>query len=396
VDPGCYFATRADAGSDAGLDVGSGGGAGSNGCGFASFSYPFFDGTEGFVLDTDNPAPGGNIAVIGGGAGASLSWDDTFGSPGHASLKVDATFTGYDQFLSISLNLASPIDATGKTVHAILESEPAPPDPPDGGHPEPFIALAQVEVESSDHVRSRGAPTEFALQGDLEDVKLPLFAGIPDCADPSRIIRLSVRLSSGAAQGDPTDGGIPFPASAHTTFHILSIRDGTGRPVPDQVDYTFDQNADCLVLDDGSLPTPGGFLPSLDGAGGVVLVDAPFTDYDQTIGVHVDLEPFVNLTGKTIYANVRLPFFNGTPPVGYFQVLATSGFGLAHAYGPTLATNSGQPMLNLASPSYADPGFDPSQISQIALTIGSGPAPDPGAVYPGFALGVYIYAVFAE
>jgi hypothetical protein len=375
------------------------GGAGSSGCGFAAFSYPFFEGTEGFVLDTDNPAPGGNLAVIGGGAGVSLSWDSVVGSPGHGSLKVDATFTDYNQFLSISLNLASPIDATRKTVHAVLESSPGAPDPPDGGHRPIFRAIAQVELESSDHAKSRGAQTAFSLEGDMADVTLPLIPGIPTCADPSRIVRFSVRLSSGPARGDPSDGGVAFPSPAHTTFHILSIRDGTGRPVPDQVDYTFDQDGDCFVVDNWSLPTPGGGVPGLHGGRGILDVSAPFTDYDQTFGVHVDLDPFENLTDKTIFANVSTvpSLIMFSPPVVYFQVQATSGFGLAHAYGPTFGTNSGQPMLNLASPSYADPGFDPSQISQIAVTIGSGPAPDVGAIYTASQLGgVYFHAVFAE
>jgi len=65
---------------------------------------------EGFALNTFMSTSAGaaiNLAVREGGTAATLAWDGTDGDPAAGSLKVDAPYTDYNQYVDIQHNFGT-------------------------------------------------------------------------------------------------------------------------------------------------------------------------------------------------------------------------------------------------------------------------------------------------
>lgn len=128
----------ASTGGKSGGTGGAGGAvAGTGGAALPDFYHPFDTTTESFILN-DYPdisqlnlagtypgTDGGTDAAVGDGGAPftkpTLVFDSTVGSPAPGSLKVSVTFTDYNQYVDVVLNLPAPLDLTGKTVHGKLQ-----------------------------------------------------------------------------------------------------------------------------------------------------------------------------------------------------------------------------------------------------------------------------------
>ena len=160
---------------------------------YAAFSYTFDKNTQGFALNTFN-GNGGNLLAVEGGSPPTLTWDSSVGSPSTTptgSLKVDATFTGYSQFVQAAVNITPTIDATGKSVHAFILL-----DKEDGGATWP----GSVQLSASTGSTYNGfAPITASLTpGTWKEVVLPL-TGQAAPFDPSQLIQIGVRVRHWAA-----------------------------------------------------------------------------------------------------------------------------------------------------------------------------------------------------
>jgi hypothetical protein len=94
--------STAGTGGSAGGAAGRGGGGGSTSgpppCRFASFDAT----AEGFVLNPYNTASG-NLRFPEGGAPAAIAWNGTEGAPAMGSLRIDAPFSDYNQFVDVAM-----------------------------------------------------------------------------------------------------------------------------------------------------------------------------------------------------------------------------------------------------------------------------------------------------
>jgi hypothetical protein len=134
----------------------------------------------------------------------------------------------------------------------------------------------------------------------------------------------------------------------------------------------------------------GGVVPSLtwdsivgDPAPGSLALSAEFTGYGQTVNVQSGVAPTADLTGKIIHAKVRLD--SGSLPAGFAVLHASSGPGYIFAE-PAISTaltagNWLDLTLDLAAAKTANSSFDPSQIIQVGVDIGTDVGPD-GGVFP--------------
>jgi len=359
---------------------GSGGAAGSHvdaGATVAQFAYNFDTTTEGFTLNNFNGP--GNLVNIEGGAHPSLSWDGSVGDPGAGSLKVDATFTSYNQFVLTTLNVSPLIDATGKTAHVWVMV-----DATDGGAH--FAGGAQIEANSTTSYHGANGTYTQLTPGQWKELTLNLGAQ-PQPFDPGQIIQFSVNFSTGAGP----EGGA-FGAPVHAIFHIDSLTDGSGGVPPSMLSHTFDKTNEGYVLTtnvvDASVPPVMTWDPLVgDPTPGSLQLTASFTGYSQVLDVFVAIAPFADLMGKTIHAKVRLDGTVDAGPVftsGYAQVHASSnGYIYANGDGTSIAPGVWTDVvLKLSTPTYAAAGFDPSQIMQVAVRVGTYGGPEGGA-FPG-------------
>lgn len=381
-----------------GAAAGSGGHAGGaggfptdGGAAIAAFTYTFDTTTDGFTLNNFNGP--GNLVNVEGGAPPSLTWDGSVGKPDAGSLKVDATFTAFNQFVLTSLNVSPLIDATGITAHVWVMVDTA-----DGGAP--FAGGAQLEANSTtDYHGAAGTYTPLTA-GEWKELTLDLGAQ-PQPFDPKQIIQFSVSFSSASGP----DGGA-LPAPVHAIFHVDSLTDGSGGAPPSALSHTFDKTSEGYVVTtnvvDASAP------PSLtwdsaigDPAPGSLEVTNTFTDYGQILDVSVAIAPLADLAGKTIHARVMLDGVVDGGPVftsGYAQVHASSsGFLYANAneteIDPGVWTDV---VFKLSAPAFAADGFDPTQIMEVAVRIGTDSGPE-GGTYPGpQTLTFHIDSIVAE
>ncbi len=381
-------------GAAAGSGGHAGGAGGSNtdgGAATAAFAYTFDTTTDGFTLNNFNGP--GNLVNIEGGAPPSLTWDGAVGKPDAGSLKVDATFTAFNQFVLTSLNVSPLIDATGKTAHVWVMVDAA-----DGGAP--FAGGARLEANSTTNYHGAAGTTSQLTPGQWKELTLNLGAQ-PQPFDPSQIIQFSVSFSSGSG---PEGGALAAPV--HAIFHIDSLTDGSGGAPPPLLSHTFDKTTEGYVVTsnvvDASVP------PSLtwdsavgDPTPGSLELTSSFTNYGQLLDVSVAIAPFADLTGKTIHARVRLDGVVDGGPVftsGYAQVHASSnGFVYANAdetkLDPGVWTDV---VFKLSTPAFAAPGFDPTQIMEVAVRIGTNSGPE-GGTFPGTeTVSFHIDSIVAE
>src|SRR5262249_49505078 len=74
---------------------------------------------EGFAYNIYNGTPGNLATPPDGGTAATLAWTGTDGSPAAGSLRADAPFSDYNQYIDIQKGFATPSlqDWTGKKIH---------------------------------------------------------------------------------------------------------------------------------------------------------------------------------------------------------------------------------------------------------------------------------------
>jgi hypothetical protein len=385
------------AGASAGAS-GTGGQAGSttdggskpDGGGIAAFAYYFDTSAEGFVL---NKAIGsGNLANVDGGTPATLSWDSQVGHPTPGSLQVGATFTTYGQFVLTSIFVTPLIDASGRTAQAWVML-----DPSDGGAA--FSGSAQLQANSGTNYDSADGAFTTLTPGVWTLLTLNLAAVPP--FDPAHLNTISVLFVTGSG---PDGGALPSPVQA--TFHIDSVTDGSGGSPPPPLSYTFDTTSEGFQIASQIVTPDGGAQPAVswdsmvgDPSRGSLAVAAEFTNYGQSISVYSDVYPVVDLTGKIIHAKVRLD--SGTLPAGYAQLHASSGSNYVYvqAANPTPLTAGSwlDLSLDLAAAKAAQPNFDPTQIIDVGVEIGTDVAPADGGAFPTpVPLSFHIDSIVAE
>ncbi|HEY5089332.1 MAG TPA: hypothetical protein VIK30_05150, partial [Polyangia bacterium] len=279
--------TAGSGGSTAGSGGHAGGAGGSNtdgGTGTAAFSFTFDKNAEGFGFNTFNPSAGGNVDDIDGGTKPTLTWDGTVGSPSSTptgSLKLDVTFTDYNQFALISSGTKPWMNGTGKTaqVWVLLEAV-------DGGHA--FGGGVQLEASSGTSFAGASGAYTTLTAGTWKAVTLPLTAA--GAFDPAQLIQFSINFTTGSKP----DGGT-FAGPVHATFHIDTLTDGSGNPGALAPNATFDVNTQGFIASASTHPD-GGATPTVtfdsttgDPTAGSVALTLPFNNYNQGYTIQSDV-----------------------------------------------------------------------------------------------------------
>jgi hypothetical protein len=394
---GTAGSTTAGTGGTAGSTTsGTGGGAGAggghNGTGggggssttdggtqqFAAFSYTFdtsAEGTEGFGLDTFNGS-GGNVAGVDGGTPPSVTWDSSVGKPNNGSVKVEATFTNYSQFVLSTLNVRPLIDASGKTIQAWVMV-----DAVDGGN---FSGYAQLQANTTLNYHGATGAAVNLTPGTWQPVTLNL-ATQASPFDGSQIIQISVKF----ATFSPPDSGT-FGAPVHATFHFDSVTDGSGGAAPPPVNATFNTSAQGFGVavysaPDASAPPALNFDSSTgDPSPGSVVATLPFTASGQSYVIQSPVQPTADLTGKTLSAWIMLEKADGGAGEfmsGYAQLFAESGSSYTSSSGGGKSLTPGvwtQLSVTTAALHTSTTTFDPTQVVQLGIQIGIGSLPDGG------------------
>jgi hypothetical protein len=373
----------AGATAGAGGHAGAGGAAGSNtdgGVALAAFSYTFDQNTQGFALDTFTPTDGStNLAMTEGGSVPSLTWDSAVGSPSPGaagSLKVDATFSGYRQFVLTSIVLSPTTDAAQKTIHAWVML-----DQQDGGAT--FPGGAQLEASTGSNFNGVAAgPLTTLTPGSWTELTLNLATPAAPF-DASQLVEISVQFVTGAQPEGGTFGG-----PIHETFHIDTITDGSGNAAPPPLNVTFDVNTQAFAVGPFGAVPDGGAAPTLtfdsalgDPNPGSIAVTLPFTTYGQVYGVESNVKPTTNLSGKTIHAKIMLDGAAAAfTQLGYVDLFAQSN-GYIYGRGTTTGLTAGvwtDLSMTVSAPAAMNTGYDPTQIIQVGVEIGVGAMPDGG------------------
>jgi hypothetical protein len=379
-------ATGGTAGSSAtggagGHATGGGGGTSNTdgGTSTAAFSFTFDKNIEGFGFNTFNPSTGGNVDDIDGGTKPTLTWDNTVGSPSSTptgSLKLEVTFTDYNQFALISSGTKPWINGTGKTasVWVLLDAI-------DGGHT--FGGGIQLEASSGTSFAGASGAYTTLTAGTWKAVTLPLTAA--GTFDPAQLIQFSINFTTGSRP----DGGT-FGGPIHATFHIDTLTDGSGGAAPLAPNANFDVNTQGFTASANTHPD-GGAIPTVtfdsttgDPNPGSIAATLPFSAYNQGYTVQQDVAPSADLSGKTLHAKVRLDTIDGgTPsfPSGYVVLFVQSN-GFKYASGGAKGVTAGtwtDLTLTVSTPGgTVTTGYDPTQIIQVGVQFGTGGAPDGG------------------
>jgi hypothetical protein len=383
-----------------GATGGAGGAAGSNtdgGAATAAFDFSFDKNVEGFSLNTYNS--GGNLADADGGSKVTLSWDNTVGSPGSSplgSLKLDATFTDYNQYALISTGTQPWINGTGKTaqVWVLLDAI-------DGGHS--FAGGIQLEAASgTSYAGAYGAYTTLT-PGTWKEITLPLTAS--GSFDPAQLIQFSVNFGTGSKP----DGGT-FAGPVHAVFHIDSLSDGGTPPAPLAPNATFDKNTQGFTVAANGHPD-GAATPTLTWDGttgqpaspaGSIETTLPFNNYVQSYFIQSSVQPTADLSGKTLHANVMLDKVDGgasSIPGGYVQLFVQSnGYKFAQGAGAGLTAGQWTALTMTVSTPNGTPatGYDPTQIIQVGVQIGTGGMPDGGTFGAEIMPRIHIDSIVAQ
>jgi len=401
---GTTTATGGNGGTSAGGSGGKGsGGSGGNsntdgGTAQAAFAFTFDKNVEGFGLNTFNPSTGGNLADGDGGTKPTLSWDGTVGSTGSTptgSLKLDVTFTDYNQFVLISSGTKPLINATGKTATVWVMV-----DAVDGGRE--FGGGVQLEANSGASYNGSATGTYTTLSpGAWKAVTLPLTAS--GSFDPAQIIQFSVNFTTGSRP----EGGA-FSGPTHAVFHIDTLTDGGSLPAALAPNATFDKNAQGFVIGANTHPD-GGPAATLvwdsttgDPSAGSIQATLPFNAYNQSYTVQSDVAPAADLSGKTLHAKVMLDKVDGgasSIPSGYVILFAQSnGFKYASGSGTGLTAGTWTDVtMTVSTPEGTKTtGYDPTQIIQVGIQIGVGGMPDGGVFGAEIQPKIHIDSIVAQ
>jgi hypothetical protein len=383
---GAGGAAGAGSGGSAGGGGGAKGGAGgsSNTDGgtqqYAAFAYTFDKNVQSWTLNNYNS--GGNLLDVDGGPVPTLTWDSSVGSTGttpSGSLKVDATYSNYSQYVQAVVNISPSVNASGKevSVYVMLDAE-------DGGATWPGNVQVSANTAGNGYTQIIKSIT---AAGQWMQITLPLTAS--GSFDPTQLIQIGVEFTTYSKP----EGGT-FGATQHRTFHIDTVTDGSGLPPPPALNATFDSGLQGFGLFDSGdgFGDAGAAAATLtfdstvgDPAAGSAKLVIPFTSYNQQLDTQINpgTGSPLDLTGKTIHAKVRLD--SGTFTSGYIN-LHVSGPDYGHYEGATSGSvnasglTAGQWVdLSIDLSAITATGFDASKIIQIGLQFGTGGGPEGGA-----------------
>jgi hypothetical protein len=195
--------------------------------------------------------------------------------------------------------------------------------------------------------------------------------------------------SSYGAGGSTSAGGSTYGTGGTTGTGGTSGGGQTG------VLYSFDADVQGFVANQFGADAGSQYLSTQatiswdsgmgDPANGSLKLVIPFTDYGQQADFLVNIDPLKNLSGRTLYAKVKLD--SGFSPdksapgglVFYVQTTANWVYGQASWVNVTPAgepkgTDWTEYTFNLAAPDAANtkPGFDASQIKAIGFRFDTG------------------------
>jgi len=181
---------------------------------------------------------------------------------------------------------------------------------------------------------------------------------------------------SDAATDGSTDG-----ATAHLVNFTFGGTTTDGWKIND-----FAQTGNIGAPDAGT-----GVSLTLDSAAGdpagSLSMSGTFVNYNQTLDAIVSVSPMLDLTGKTLHARVRLD--SGTVAFAVIHASTTSGFKYKNGTFKTLTTGSFVDLvfaLPAADTGDGGTGWDPAQVVQIGIQIGTGDPPTDAGLANGSPL----------
>jgi hypothetical protein len=312
---------------------------------------------------------------------ATFEVDESEGNPA-PSLRIEAPFSDYDQFVEIEYRLPGE-DFTGKTLElpVMVQGGGGDEDCPSGMQFYVKAGEGYVWAEAGwTNTPSPGIWTTMTLDLDAPQIDPNVD---PSEYDPSDIRVVGMRFNTGDCGGAPDGKAKPLPA----TYFIDTIRLRGNDPY-DKMDWVDPTDADRAALGDEPTPpqvrlnddatfevddTAGNPPPSLR-------IDAPFSDYDQFVEIEYNL-PGEDLTGKVLELPLLIEGGGGDPecPSGIqFYVKTGEAYVWAEA-GWTNAPSSGiwtTMVLDLNDPEI-DPNvdaseYDPSDVRVVGLRFNTG------------------------
>jgi hypothetical protein len=194
--------TAGTGGGTAGSTAGSGGGTAGSGGGVACPGNATFNtATESFALNTF--AQAGNLAILEGGTPATLAHNTTEGDPTAGSLKVDAPFSDYNQYVDIQRNLGPTMlrNWTGAKLHVRVKVA-------SGGNPSAMNPMGiQPYVNTGASYNGYCSKyTNLVAGNGWNDYVLDLSTCAAASSDPSMVVAFGVSIQAG--NGMDGDGGV--------------------------------------------------------------------------------------------------------------------------------------------------------------------------------------------
>jgi hypothetical protein len=180
-----------------GGSAGSGGTGGPPPCRYASFD----SNAEGFTLNNFNTMSG-NLLRPDGGAPATLAWSSTEGAPGAGSLKIEAPFTDYNQFVDVVRFFSTQQDWRGLRLHVRVKIA--------SGLDQSASSPPAVQVYANSYNAVDGGAPDYHYKGNWSTVTSPtawtdyvLDLSPEGAFDPSRIDSFGVSIQSGTGELGP-------------------------------------------------------------------------------------------------------------------------------------------------------------------------------------------------
>ncbi len=210
--------------------TGGGGTGGPNG-GLPCPGVATFDTTvQSFALNTFMDSAAGasiNLAVREAGAKATIAWDGADGDPTAGSVKVDAPFDAYNQFIDVQHNYGtSALQNWGATAKIHVRVKVM------GGNPSSMNPMGvQPYINTGSGYSYCGKYYNLMAANTWGDYVLDL-STCPSSVDPTMVIAHGVSISTG--NGSNGDGGVNPMVPAQATVHVDSfwIEYGTNACTP--------------------------------------------------------------------------------------------------------------------------------------------------------------------
>jgi len=197
----------------------SGGGTG-GGTGLLCPQGTFDTALEGFALNSymdSTPGAAINLAVREGGTPATLSLDAADGNPANGSLKIDAPFTGYNQYVDVQHNLGTGMIKNWSGLKLHVKAKVV------GGNPSPMNPMGvQPYVNTGATYNGYcGKYVNLITGGGWNDYVLDLSACSTTSSNTSMVIAYGVSFQAGS--GSDGDGGVNTMVPATATIHVDSF-----------------------------------------------------------------------------------------------------------------------------------------------------------------------------